>query len=140
MTDIAQPVTEESKTLEEEKQLMQDATTKAPYSPLPSQIVWIDTAMQLETDNISAIAEACNIDRCQWYRWMDKPGFIEWYEAEWNRRLKGIGWRLDVIGLKNARRDYNYWKSMQQRVGRLQEKNSLTQVNVSGDMSLEFSE
>jgi len=99
-----------------------ESTKSDVFTPTPHMIVWLDTAMQLETDSPTDISEKSGIDRTNWYKWLDLKGFIEWFNAEWDRKLKGHAWRLDVIGMKNGKRDFNYWKSMQQRVGNLQDK------------------
>ena len=109
---------------------LQNATNSDVYKPLPSQIVWLDTALQLETDSITDIEQACGIDRTQWYRWLDRPGFIDWYNNTWNEKLRGHAWKLDIIGMKQGKKDFNYWKAMQQRVGNLTEKPTVAlQVN-----------
>lgn len=110
---------------------LQNATNKQLFKPSANQEKWLDTAIQMETDEIKAIAEECSIDRTQWYRWLKEDGFIDWFNAEWDRRLKGHAWKLDAIGLKNSKRDFNYWKSMMQRTGKIiEEKNTNIQVNV----------
>lgn len=130
MSDTASPVS-----------TLRDTTKSDVYKPLPSQKVWLYTALQLETDSITDIARACGIDRTQWYRWLERPGFIEWFNNSWNESLKGHAWKLDVIGMKQGKKDFNYWKAMQQRVGNLQDKpQSLQQFNVNGEMSLEFTD
>lgn len=104
-------------------------------------LVWLDAAMRTESDSISDIAEACEpkLDRTNWYRWLEQSGFIEWFNNAWNERIKGHSWKLDMIGLKNAKRDFNYWKSMQQRVGNLQDKpSSLNQFNVNEGNTIVF--
>lgn len=109
---------------------LQNATEKQAYKPSANQEKWLAMTIQLETDDISKIAEACGIDRSNWYKWQKDPDFVEWYNEAWEKMLQGIGWKLDMIGLKNSKRDYNFWKSMQQRTGRLQEaKGPNVQVN-----------
>lgn len=99
-----------------------ESTKNDVFAPTPHMKVWLETAMQLETDSPTDISDKSGIDRTNWYKWIDLTGFIEWFNAEWDRKLKGHAWRLDVIGMKNGKRDFNYWKSMQQRVGNLQDK------------------
>lgn len=116
-----------------------DLTKSDVFTPTPGMQLWLITAMQLETDSITDIAQACQMSRTAWYEWLDKPGFIDWYNATWNEKIKSQAWRLDTIGMKNAKKDFNYWKSMQQRVGNIQDKpSSLQQFNVNGEMSIEF--
>lgn len=107
------------------------STDKEKFTPTPTMVLWLDVAIRLESDNPTEIAENCEpkIHRTNWYNWLDKTGFIEWYNEEWNKRIKGHAWRLDVIGFKNSKKDFNYWKAMQQRVGNLKE-NSTT---ITGD-------
>lgn len=113
----------------------QNVTDKQSFSPSADQMKWLDTAIQLETDTITDIESGCGINRKQWYRWLAIEGFIEWFNGEWEKRLKGHAWKLDAIGMKNSKRDFNYWKAMQQRAGRLQETpQSLQQINI-GDKS-----
>lgn len=118
-----------------------EVTKSDVFQPTPHMKVWLDTAMQLESDSITDIAEACNISRKTWYDWINNPEFINWFNTTWNERLRGHAWKLDVIGMKQGKRDFNYWKAMQQRVGNLQDKpQSLQQFNVNGEMSLEFTD
>jgi len=118
-------------TLSKVDQSMSKTTTEiVEYKPSANQEKWIDIAIQMETDEIKAIAEACDIDRTTWYQWLKQDGFIEWFNTEWDKRLRGHAWRLDVIGLKNAKKDFNYWKSMQKRVGRDVDQGSLPDEGV----------
>lgn len=105
-----------------------NSTEIVKFTPTPSMMIWLDAAMRTESDSISEIAENCEpkIDRTNWYKWLEQDGFIEWFNNAWNERIKGHAWKLDMIGLKNSKRDFNYWKSMQQRVGNLTEKQSPT--------------
>lgn len=94
------------------------------FTPTPHMIVWLDTAIKMETDSPTEIAEACGQDRTNWYDWSKKQGFIEWFNTSWNERLRGHAWRLDVVGMKQGKKDFNYWKAMQQRVGNLKENST----------------
>lgn len=119
--------------------MSKDSTIDQPFTPSAGMKVWLDAAIQSDTDNITEIAQSCGMDRKNWYVWLDKPGFIEWWEAEWNRKLLGQGWRLDQIGMKNAKRDHRYWESMQKRMGRLQDKQPLVAIGAKADvMNVEF--
>jgi len=119
-------------------ELQEKPTSEIAFKATPGMKVWLDAAIQSDTDNISEIATACGMDRSAWYDWLDKPGFLEWWEAEWNRKLLGQGWRLDQIGMKNAKRDHRYWESMQKRMGRLQDKPTVGIVAQGDDMSISF--
>jgi hypothetical protein len=126
--------------VEKKKEVSLDKPTEeVKFKPTPHMMVWLDTALQLDTDNVTEIAQACSQDRTNWYDWQKKEGFIEWFNAEWDKRLKGHAWKLDVIGMKNAKRDFNYWKAMQNRAGRLEDKGSNTavQINFNSDKYVE---
>jgi len=110
---------------------LEKPTDKQLFKPSANQEKWLDTAIQMETDEIKAISEACGIDRTVWYDWLKVEGFIEWFNAEWDKRLKGHAWKLDAIGLKNSKRDFNYWKAMQQRAGKLQDDKGNVNVQVN---------
>lgn len=112
-------------------------TDVAQFQPTPHMIVWLDTAIQLETDSITEIAEESHIARKTWYDWLDKPGFIEWFRATWDKKLSGQSWRLDAIGMKNAKRDFKYWESMQRRVGNLIEGKNDTNIQVNNLIKVE---
>lgn len=108
------------------------STDVVQFVPTPHMLVWLDTAIRTEAESPTEIAAACEpkVDRTNWYKWLELPGFIEWYRGEWDRRLRAHGPRLDVIGLKNARRDHKFWESMQKRVGNLTEGKG---VSITGD-------
>lgn len=106
-------------------------TTKSDvFSPTPHMIVWLDTAIRLVTDSPTDISNECGIDRTTWYQWVDKPGFEDWYFTEYKNKRKRWLPTLDAIGMKNATKDYNYWKDMNKKVGELEDKpNVAVQVN-----------
>ena len=102
------------------------------FKPTPYMQVWLNKAAELETDNISEISRGCDIERRNWYNWLAVPGFIEWFNREWDRRLQGHGWRLDVIGFKKSKKEYKYWEGMQRIRGKLQDRpNMAQQININ---------
>ena len=121
----------------QQNNLTNNLTNEVKFEPTPHMLVWLDTALRLETDSISEISQKCKITRQTWYEWLRNEAFIKWFRDEWDKRLSGHAWKLDAIGMKNARRDYNYWKSMQERVGNLVDKPStLQQFNLGKDNAL----
>lgn len=117
-----------------------DLTEIKEFKPSPGMQLWLERSIELETDSITDIAEACKMSRQSWYEFQKVPGFVEWYDAEWTRRLQGYGWKLDVYGMKNAKKDVKYWELMQKRLGRLQEKNTNVQVNILNHLKKEQDE
>ena len=102
------------------KQLL-DATIQPPFIPTPHMLVWLNTVIQSDTYVVDEIARISGIAESTYYRWIKQPGFIEWFDNEWNKLLKIHAWQLDIIGMKNAKRDFKYWEAMQKRVGNLRD-------------------
>lgn len=97
---------------------MSDELNVAQFKPTPTMEKWLDTHIELKTDEIIDIAEKSNINRSSWYKWKQIPGFMDWYLNTYEKRVKE--WRpyLDAVGLRKAKSDYNYWKDMQKIAGR----------------------
>lgn len=93
-------------------------TEEKPFRSTPAMRLWVATAAELATDNISKIAEECKISRPTWYEWLAKPGFLEWYNEERERLMVLVRTKLDNIGLQMAKKDYRYWEAMQKIAGR----------------------
>lgn len=91
------------------------------FKPTPHMIVWIDTALRLMSDNIDEIARESGMDESTYYKWLKNDDFIRWFKDEWDRRLAGHAWKLDAIGLRQAKKDHKYWQDMQRRVGNLKD-------------------
>lgn len=113
------------------KQEKKDLTIQKEFTPTPAMIVWLDTALQLMTDNISEIERASKITAQSWYGWLKDDDFRLWFKTNWDKRLAGESWKLDVIGLRQARKDHKYWQDMQRRVGNLREDNGTVAVQVN---------
>ena len=89
------------------------------FRPSPAMSVWLDTALELMTLNVTVIAEKCQISRQSWYHWMKNGQFRSWFRAQWDERISGWAWKLDVIGFEKAESDFRYWEAMQRRTGSL---------------------
>ena len=106
------------------------STDEKIFKPSPFMEKWLDVTIQSGESVVDRISELSGIDESTYYKWLKIPGFIEWYNEEWNKKLKSYAFKLDMIGMKNAARDYKYWEGMQKRIGNLSdEKNTLVQVN-----------
>lgn len=97
---------------------LKNLTPTKVFQPTPAMRIWLETALQLMTDSITEIEVASKITAQSWYGWIKQEDFREWYNNEWNNRIRGHAWKLDVIGMKNAKRDYNYWKTMRESIGK----------------------
>ena len=101
------------------------------FKPDPEMQLWLDTAIELKTNEKTKISAACSIDRLKWYRtWRKKPGFLDWYLKEWNKGIREHGPELDEIGFNKAKHDFKFWESMQKRVGNLTNDKTLIQNNM----------
>lgn len=108
-----------------------DLTITKEFKPTPAMRIWIDTDIRLMTDNVSEIERESKITAQSWYLWIKDPAFIEWYNNEWNVRIKSKINDLDKIGFRNAKRDYKYWEAMQKRVGNLTDTPQQTNIQVN---------
>lgn len=86
------------------------------FEPTAHMLVWLDKAIELQTDNISEIADGCSQSRTNWYDWLQIPGFENWYFENYKAKRRRWLPTLDKIGMKNASRDFNYWKEMKKAV------------------------
>lgn len=107
-----------------------ELTEEKEFVPTPSMIVWLDNAVELATDSPTAIAKASNLTKQTWYKWLKQDGFEDWYYENYKRKRRRWLPTLDKIGMQNAKRDYNYWKDMNKKVGDIQDDKPNVQVNV----------
>jgi len=104
------------------------------FKPNRRMKVWLAAAEELGPQaSISSISRSVRIPRDAWYKWLHKPGFIEWYEARWQIILMIYRAKLDAIGMKYASEGrYDFWLAMQKRVGNIEpeiKKKPQTQIN-----------
>ena len=100
------------------KELSVITTEEVQFKPTPAMRIWVATAAELVTDNITKISDECKLARTTWYDWIAKPGFLEWYNEERERLMVLVKVKLDNIGIQMARKDYRYWEAMQKIAGR----------------------
>jgi hypothetical protein len=93
------------------------------FQPRPHMIIWLDVAIELQSDSPTDIETACKeagtpVSRRSWYEWRKEPGFQEWFDEQWTLKRKYWKHSLDAIGMKYAKRgDYNFWRDMKKTVG-----------------------
>ena len=94
-------------------------------------IKWFDTTCELGyTASLTDIANKSGIRRETWYYWSNNDNFVKWWDDQWQRSLKQNRWKLDEIGMKQAKNSYSYWKDMMNRTGNIiPEAGVQTQVN-----------
>ena len=116
------------------KQLQQTSTEQEkPFDPTNNMIKWLDTAFELGyTASISSVAEKSGVDRTTWYVWRNDPKFVEWWDAQWEKHIRLNRWKLDAMGMKQAERNFDYWRTMMERTGLIeppQKGGTAVQVN-----------
>jgi len=101
------------------------------FKPTKKMMKWMFTTFELGYDaSLTQIAEESGLSRDSWYKWLNNPGFVEWWDGQWQQLLRQNRWKLDAIGLKNAKDKYSYWKDMMNRTGNtIPEAGTQTQVN-----------
>ena len=83
------------------------------FEPTPSMIKWLDSAMKLGyMASITDVSRESKVERTNWYKWIENPLFVEWWNKLWQKHLHSQRWKLDAIGMKKAESDYQYWKDM----------------------------
>lgn len=105
-------------TSDSDKELPKNLAVPKPFKPTAAMRLWVAASIELSSDVISQIADKCEVDRNNWYQWLKKDGFLEWYGQERQRQAVLMQQKLDSIGLQMAAKDYRYWKDMQKIVGR----------------------
>lgn len=110
---------------------LNNSTISKEFKPTPHMIVWIDTAVRLMTDNITEIETESKITAQSWHGWVKNPDFRVWFKEEWNKRISGEAWKLDVIGMKQARKNHDYWQDMMRRTGNLVDAPQQTNIQVN---------
>lgn len=110
------------------KDLIQKVTPEEEFKPSPKQEEYLVTAVELMTDSPTKISESCNVSRQSWYRWIERPGFEDWFYSEYKRLRKRILPQLDALGFKYAKRgDFKFWEAMNQKIGELKTEGELRQ-------------
>jgi len=100
------------------KSSQKSLATPKPFRATAAMRLWAGASVNLMSDNITEIATECKVNRNNWYMWLKRPEFLEWYEQERQRLFVIVRQKLDNIGLKMADKDFRYWKAMQKIAGR----------------------
>jgi len=110
--------------------MTQQNLTKSPdFRPNTHMLKYIEAAIDILSYSPTEVARHCitlgddrteETIRNQWYRWMEMPGFWDWFLAEWIKGRGRIIPELDRIGMQHAKRgSYQHWEAMNLKVGDL---------------------
>src|SRR4030042_4559030 len=109
--------------------------TKNDFKPTRNMIKWLHVNVEHGySASIEKIAQEVGIDRRNWYFWLKKEGFVNWWDEQTQKFLKLNRWKLDHIGFKKAENDYRYWKDMMNRTGNTIPDN----INVGQQVNTQF--
>lgn len=113
--------------------IQNNTTSIVAFEPTPDMYKWRNTAFELGyTATLTAIERQSNVQRQRWYIWIKKPEFLDWWQTQWEEHMKTIKWKLDSIGMAQAKKDFNYWKAMKFGVQEFENKNQVNnQINIS---------
>jgi hypothetical protein len=119
--DITTPVRKIQKSdVSVEREKVKELAKTTTFKITPAMKVWVNTAIDLVTDNVSMISSACNISRTAWYHWTTTyPDFMDWFLEQYKGGRKRWLPRLDSMGMDRARKSFDYWKAMNQKAGDL---------------------
>lgn len=103
------------------------------FKPTKSQIKLITVLLDDSIEpTITATCKAIGINRSTYYRWMDSPEFVAWFNQAWDIAMaRQVPW-LDKIGYLKSPDDFRYWEALQMKYGKFKRKQE-TDVNVLGD-------
>ena len=60
--------------------------------------------------------EKTGVEYKDWKNWIQRVGFSEWWNKEWDKALQKMKPRLEKIGMEKAEEDFRYWKVMIERL------------------------
>jgi len=115
---IIAKVKEKKVVLTEKKNQQNSTLSTKKFIPTPAMKKWLAAAMELGvTASVSEISEKSKVDRTTWYTWIGKLNFVEWWDKEWKMYIKTQRHKLDLIGLKQAETNHDWWRDMKKVVG-----------------------
>lgn len=93
------------------------------FQPTKTMIKWISTGFTINSQKPTEIArkikgkDKAKSARLIWYDWQDVPGFLEWWNTQWQRFYDAQKYRLIDIGMKKAKDDHAYFTDMMEFYG-----------------------
>lgn len=88
------------------------------WEPTPTMLKWLEAAEELGIGaSITSVAEKAGVDRKNWYWWQADDKFVEWWESQWKKYIRLHKHKLDLIGLKQAETNHDWWRDMKKVVG-----------------------
>lgn len=104
---------------------------KPTFKPTATMEKFVETAIRIGSDNVAEICRETKVTEQAYYLWKKNPQFTVWMNEYANWLIRGDGWKLNTIGMRNAKRDHRYWESMQKIVGNLPDgQQTNTQNNI----------
>lgn len=95
-----------------------------PFVPSRAMMRFLAAADELgPSAPITQIAKAAKVDRDNWYQWIERPQFVEWWDKQWSTQFKLHRWKLKAIGMKHAQDDHAWWTDMMKIMGEMPQDN-----------------
>src|SRR3990172_8879883 len=70
------------------------------FKPTRKMLKWLETTGEMGfTATLTDIGKKSGIRRETWYFWLNNPGFVKWWDDQWQKSLMASRWKLDQIGL-----------------------------------------
>jgi len=120
--------------------LLKTSTETAKFQFTPKMVKWLDTAIEIKSISPVEVAHKCKIARETYYHWRSLPGFTQWFLGAWQEKRREWIPQLDIMGMKRAERNFDYWQGMKRTVGELlnnDEPQARQQVSILGGMTVQ---
>lgn len=110
------------------------------FEPTPYMEKWLDTAIELQSDSPTEISSVSGLSKTNWYEWIKKTDFEDWYYENYKRKRRRWLPTLDKMGMKEAGKGkYDFWKDMRKAAGEDQE-DSKGNINIINAIQLQQKE
>lgn len=106
------------------------------FSPTAKMKRTVEVALRPDVSpTVAAICREAGLDRMQWYRWIKKPEFNEWWSQEITKAIGKEEWKYFKIAKIKAHEDFRYWKAMQDIISNMsgQSKANLARLKLHKD-------
>lgn len=97
------------------------------FIPSKDMISAIKASMDMDTKpTISAFMDKAGLERTQWYRWIEDPRFVSWWNELWQEYVRSQVFHLDKISFMKAASDFRYMELMQTKYANFSKKLDVT--------------
>jgi hypothetical protein len=117
--------------------IAKDAEIVQQFKPTPHMQIWLDTAIELQSDSPTEISAVAEQRRENWYDWLKVPGFEDWYYENYKKERRRWLPTLDRMGMEESGKGkYDFWKDMRKAAGETEERPD-TNINIINAIQLQ---